>query len=78
MPVRQDFALLGDRRPGRESDLPTSAGDGLGSWVRKTTGGYSWLARWSSWLLETEIGVSRMSDSWMRTHAREWDKRGWQ
>jgi hypothetical protein len=74
MDLRHEFALA---PPRLESDRPTPllAAD-FGSLVRKLTGGHSSLARWSSWLLGTQIQVSKMSDTWLRTHADDRDKRG--
>jgi hypothetical protein len=74
MDLRHDLAL----GPARlESDRPTPAWDAdCGSLARKLTSGHSSLARWSSWLLGTEIQVSRISDRWLRTHADDWGKRG--
>jgi hypothetical protein len=77
MDRRQHLALLDQGPRHLESDGPTPfAGADLRSLVRKLTGGDSWIARWSSWLLGSRIEVSRMSDTWLHTHADDWDKHG--
>jgi hypothetical protein len=74
---RQHVTFLDHQRSPLEADGPTaSIGAELRALVRKVSGGDSWSARWSSWLLGTEIQVSRVSDTWLRTHADDWDKHG--
>jgi hypothetical protein len=74
MDLRNDLALQPSRL---ESDCPTLRwGADFGSLVRRLTGRQSSIGRWSSWLLGTEIQVSRMSDTWLRSHADDSDKRG--
>jgi hypothetical protein len=48
----------------------------IGSWLRQGTSRHSWIARWSSWLLGTEIRVSPMSDTWLRAHENDRSKHG--
>jgi hypothetical protein len=75
MGLQHDLALVDDGRTRLESDRPTpTLGAELGLLVRKVTSGHSCIAKWSSWLLGTEIQVSRMSGTWLRTHADDWNK----
>jgi hypothetical protein len=77
MYLLHDRALVDRRRPRIESDGPTPLmGADLGPLVRKVTGGHSWIARWSSWLLGTEIHVSPLSELWLRAHEDDWSKHG--
>jgi hypothetical protein len=49
-------------------------GGDIGPLLRKATSGHSWIAKWSSWLLGTQIQVSPMSGTWLRAHEADWSK----
>jgi hypothetical protein len=77
MYVVHDHALIDHRRRRLEPDCPTPLmGAEVRPWLRKVTGGHSWIARWSSWLFGTEIQVAPMSGTWLRAHENDWDKHG--
>jgi hypothetical protein len=76
MGLRPDLAFIADQRPRHESDRSSRVGAHLGSLVRAATSAHPWIATWTSWLLGTKVYVSRMSDTWLRTHAGDWDKHG--
>jgi hypothetical protein len=77
MHLMRDPALVDHGRPPVESGGRTLLmGADIWPFLRKVTSGHSWIARWSSWLLGTEIHVSAMSDAWLRVHEDDWNKHG--
>jgi hypothetical protein len=77
MYLLHDRALVGRGRPRLEPEGPTpDMRADIGSLLRKVTSGHPWIARWSSWILGTEIHISPMSDMWLRAHESDWNKHG--
>jgi hypothetical protein len=74
MYVLHDRALVGHARPRLDSCPTPSMGGDIGPLLRKATSGHSWIAKWSSWLLGTQIQVSPMSGTWLRAHEADWSK----
>jgi hypothetical protein len=75
--VRHDRALVGGGHGRLAWHCPTLLKrPDIAQWSRTVIIGRSWIVKWTSWFLRTEIHLSPVSDTWLRAHQGDWNKHG--